>query len=102
MTRRTIFRALIAAPFIALVAPLRSVQRYGYMDIERWWAGDFNVRGAKVLLNGRDITDGCVWFNDITGEAYCYKRDVSGQCYVDHAADQVAGHVLKGRIEVVG
>lgn len=97
--------ATAAADFESSFVGIR--KSYGYVDVDRW----FRIPGHErmsVLLDGRDITDGCIWFNDVTGEAECYKRDVAGEFYSEPIdpeywmPQRIASERLRGRIEVVG
>lgn len=100
MTRRGFVAGVVA--LVAMVPCTRTARKHvGYMDVERWFRE--NRHHQKVLLNGHDITDGCVWFNDITGEAECFKRNAAGEFYTtQNDPNRIASRILRGRIEVVG
>jgi hypothetical protein len=101
MNRRQFHLSLLAAPVLALLG-WRTAGKVGYMDYRRWWDEGRNERGDCVLLNGRDITYGCVWFNDETGQAWCMKMDRAGKFYMDpHNPDELAAEMLTGSIRVV-
>lgn len=83
ITRRELFLGLAAVPLLG--ALLAREKKVGYMDVERWFAEQRNQNGYSVLLDGQDITDGCVWFDDRTGQAEVLKRNSSGQFYAEYS-----------------
>lgn len=92
--------------FVASVVALRFRRPYqfvGFVDVDRWHIEGWNMDGYTVLLDGVDISDGGVWFNDITGEAYCLKRNSRGNFYVKLGSDgrELAGHLLRGTVRMV-
>lgn len=103
MTRRSFWQTIvIGVGSLALPSLALREHKYGYMHYERWFAERFNERGASVFLNGRDITHGCVWFDDSTGDAECLKTDARGEHYIDpNNSYTVASERLKGDIRVV-
>lgn len=70
----------------------------GLVTLDRWFS-EFGYDYA-VLLDGVDISYGCVWFNDETGEACCLKRDSNGQFYRNDCEDNF-DEILHGVVRVV-
>lgn len=71
----------------------------GEMSIYRWFAFWFEI-GASVLLNGKDITNVCRGFDDITGEAECLVTDGYGDVCVDRDGN-LKTEIVRGRVEVM-
>lgn len=107
MTRRELLAALAALPVVGLLLntetalTARSKPCYGFVDVARW----LSIPGhesKRVLLDGKDITYGCRWFDDELGEACVLKLDADGKPYIDpDTFDEPASEVLRGTIEVV-
>jgi hypothetical protein len=89
---------LAGLPFIGAIT-LPDRHRYGYMDVDRWHAMK-DWRHKRVLINGRDITDGCKWFDDVTGEACRFLRNANGNFYLG-IDGRPATEVLRGEIRVI-
>lgn len=97
MTRR-----MFAATLVGLLSlpwlSFKRTNKVGLMTVERWFAE--GRQHQSVLLNGRDITNGCVWFDDRSGEAERLKCDSRGEFYVKDGG--FAREMLRGHIEVIG
>jgi hypothetical protein len=95
MTRRT-FAAAVAS-MLALLLPRGS---YGLTTVDRWSALRMREQGARVLLDGDDITDDCVEFNDREGWARIFQRNAEGRHFLNDAKTGAASVRLRGRVEV--
>lgn len=100
ISRRTLLSMFaVAAPVVRIL--LGRSEKVGLMTVERWFAEQRNEHGYSVLLDGRDITDGCVWFDDTTGQAEVLKRDSDGHFYSDSSGRNSTRQLLTGKIQVV-
>lgn len=68
------------------------------MTVDRWVEEGFRDRHARVFLDGIDITNRCVWFNQKTGEAECFTTDPPTINWKTHEADRER---LQGNIEII-
>lgn len=73
MERREFLKGVLPAAggVVAVVTSVQPQRRIGLMDVARWHAEGYYEADAKVFLDGEDITYGCQWFDDGTGEAQC-------------------------------
>lgn len=101
MTRRR-FAAAVASLVALVVAPrASSAAPYGHMTVDRWHREGMRDRGARTLIDGRDITDECVAFDDRFGWADVLLRNPEGKHYLRPDRTGPAQARLHGRIEVV-
>lgn len=70
----------------------------GEMTLGRWLAF-WRCIGARVLLDGKDITNDCRWFAG-SGVAECLVRDETGHALADDRGNARV-QLLTGAIEVV-
>jgi hypothetical protein len=100
MKRRGFFGWLLGGIVAGRVA--LNARPLGYMDVNRWNDEGRRVRGDRVFIDGRDITNRCRWFDDTTGEVYCFKHGPDGRPYRDpDHRDQAAHEILRGRVTVI-
>lgn len=57
--------------------------KYGHIEMSHWRTMTANKK-RRVQMNGVDITDRCIWFNDKTHEAVCYVDLGQGNLDTEH------------------
>ncbi len=54
----------------------------------------------KVLLDGADVSDHCFMADDVTGEVGLWRRNASGDFYLDPETGDPAQEVRRGQVVI--
>jgi hypothetical protein len=75
---------------------------YGPLTHSRWFA-HFTESGEKlqVFLDGVNITERCVYADEICRVVECYRLTPEGQKHLDGDTYRTAYELLRGRVEIV-
>ena len=101
MITRRAFASVLGLLGLAPVATRASApERYGRVDVERCQREGFRSEGARVLLDGLDITADCTEFDDVEGWADVLLRTPEGRAFLNPTRTGAAKRRVYGRITV--
>jgi hypothetical protein len=97
MNRRSFLSTLLVAP-IAVKAVAAPLGPFGFVDVDRWHAlGLFGSHG--VFLDGVEVTNGAIWFNDVAGQVGRYVL-LEDRMYANDENGEPMVEVLRGDVTV--
>ena len=100
MTRRTFTQAIAAWFAVPLAVIASKPGTYGLMTLDRWNREGMRDLGARVFLDGTEITNDCTQFDDREGWADVWLRNVEGRHYMRPDQSGAAQGRRYGRIVV--